>query len=389
MVIVKCFRFLPRHFLLHGFHELPRFHLKARSLFLVTPPCNSSSDDHRKKPMKDVLLQNLDVSADIYCHLVDDCARLRLLEEGKKIHKHILWHQAHLNNPKLLEKLSLMYLSCNEIYLARFIFDEIPKPSIFLCNAMIRAYAWKGPFDQAIDLYYRLIGSGIVPNKYTYPSVLKACSTLQALEEGTDIHNHARSMGLECDVFISTSLIDMYTKCGRLQDARQVFIQITNRDVVSWNAMVAGCSLHGLYVDAVGFLHEMQSQGIAPNSSTVVGILPVVGETKALKQGKSIHCFCLRRFFDEDNILVSTALLDMYAKCESLGYARIIFNKISPKNEVTWSAMIGGYVQCEMMLEALVLFGHLMLNSNMASTSLACVLRACASLADLKKGWKH
>ncbi|XP_020589663.1 LOW QUALITY PROTEIN: pentatricopeptide repeat-containing protein At3g16610-like [Phalaenopsis equestris] len=300
----------------------------------------------------------------------------------EKIQQQILWSKAHVHHPALLEKLSLIYLSSNKTEVAHLIFDEIPKPTIFLFNAMIRAYAWKGPFDRAIDLYYRLIHFGVTPNKYTFPFVLKACSTLLALEEGIEIHNHAKRMCLDCDLYISTSLIDMYMKCGRVDEARLVFLQVKNGDVVAWNAMVSGFSLHGLYNDAVGFVLEMQRRGTNPNSSTMVGILPVVGEAKALLQGgRSVH---------EGDVLVNTAILDMYAKCESMDYALTIFKEVSLKNDVTWSAMIGGYVQCEKMVEALVIFDQLMLNAatNMSSTSLACVLRACASLSNLKRGRK-
>lgn len=387
MVLIKSFFFRTRPILFSIFNGLFSFHAKIRHVFIRISPYSSPGILHPKKTMKEVPLPNSSLSADIY---LEDCTHLKLLERGKKIHHNILWSKAHVHDPALLEKLSLMYLSCNKIEAAHLIFDEIPKPNIFLCNAMIRAYAWKGPFDRAIDLYFHLIGFGIIPNKYTFPFVLKACSTLLALEEGTEIHNHAKRMGLDCDVYISTSLIDMYMKCGHMDDARLVFLQVKNRDVVAWNAMVAGCSLHGLYDDAVEFVLEMQRKKTSPNSSTMVGILPVVGQAKALLQGKSIHCFCLRRFFDEGNVLVNTAILDMYAKCESVGYARTIFYKISLKNEVTWSAMIGGYVQCEKMVEALVIFDQLMLSatSNISPTSLACVLRACASLTDLKRGKK-
>ncbi|PKU73603.1 pentatricopeptide repeat-containing protein At3g16610 [Dendrobium catenatum] len=390
MVLMKSFLVHKRPYFFYLFNGLIGFRAKILHSFILTSPYSSPAFLQLKKTVKEVPLPNSGLSADIYFRIVENCTQLKMLEEGKKIHQHILWSKAHVHLPSLLEKLTLMYLSCNKIEVAHLIFYEIPKPSIFLCNAMIRAYAWKGPFNRAIDLYYHLIGFGIKPNKYTFPFVLKACSTLLAVEEGTEIHNHAKKMGLDCDVYISTALIDMYMKCGKVHEARLVFLQIESRDVVAWNAMVAGCSLHGLYDDAVGILLEMQSRETSPNSSTMVGILPVIGQAKALLQGKGIHCFCLRRFFDEGDVLVNTAILDMYAKCESVAYARTIFNKVSLKNEVTWSAMIGGYVQCEKMVEALVIFDLLKLNeaSNMAATSLASVLRACASLSDVKRGTK-
>ncbi|KAJ0974498.1 hypothetical protein J5N97_016463 [Dioscorea zingiberensis] len=288
----------------------------------------------------------------------------------------------------LEEDLLHKHLSMGEVELARKVFDEIPQPSVFLWNAMIRAYSWKGPFHRAIKLYYDMLNSGVKPNKFTFPFVLKACSSLLALEEGEEIHEYVRRIGLESDLFVSTALIDMYMKCGCLDESCAVFDGMPNRDVVSWNAMIAGFALHGMYEDTIGYVLEMQNAGTRPNRSTVVTLLPVVGQAKALTQGRSIHGYCVRRYFDEDDILVGTALLDMYMKCTSLVYACRIFGKMSSKNEVTWSAMIGGYVLCDRMMDALEVFDQMMLegSSKPASSSLASALRACAKLADLNGG---
>ncbi|PKA64116.1 Pentatricopeptide repeat-containing protein [Apostasia shenzhenica] len=389
MVQLKSFLFHPRPYVFCGFNVFLGINARARTISL-TLSYSSPSILLVKEAIKQVQLTKSVVSDDIYFRLVEACSQWRLINEGKKIHQLIVRNNAHIKYPFLLEMLSLMYLSCGATDLAHRVFDEILKPSIFLWNAMIRAYSWKGPFDRAVNLYYSLIGSGNLPNKYTFPFVLKACSGLLALDEGLEIHNHAKSMRLDCDIFISTSLIDMYMKCGHVQEACKVFAHINRRDVVAWNAMVAGFSLHGLYGDAIGLLMEMQSGGTNPNSSTVVSLLPVVGQAKAFRHGKSIHCFCLRKFFYKDDVQVKTALLDMYAKCGYLGYAQTIFNSVNLKNEVTWSSMIGGYVQCDKMVEALTLFDLLMFKecSSLSSTSFACALRACASLNDLNRGKK-
>lgn len=79
---------------------------------------------------------------------------------------------------------------------------------------MIRAHAWEGQFGRAVDLYYEMIDSGVRPNKFTYPFVLKACSGLQAVEDGVQIHDHARRLGLDSEVYVCTALVDFYAKCG-------------------------------------------------------------------------------------------------------------------------------------------------------------------------------
>lgn len=287
------------------------------------------------------------------------------------------------------EELIQKHLSMGEIDFARKVFDGMPKPSVFLWNAMIRAYSWHGPFYQAVELYHDMLSScAIKPNKFTFPFVLKACSSLLALDEGKEIHEYVKRIGLESDLFVSTALIDMYMKCGCLDESCAVFDVMPTKDIVAWNAMVAGFALHGMSEDSIGFVLEMQNAGQRPNRSTVVSVLPVVGQAKALRQGRSIHGYCVRRYFDEDDIMVGTALLDMYGKCACLVYACRVFDSMSAKNEVTWSAMIGGYVVCDRMVDALEVFDQMMIegSSKLASSSLASALRACTKLADLNRG---
>lgn len=281
-----------------------------------------------------------------------------------------------------------MYISCGEIESARLAFDDLPQPSVFLWNAMIRAYAWNGPFGGAVELYERMLNSGVEPNKFTFPFVLKACSALEALADGILIHEHAKTAGLELDVYVSTALIDMYVKCGCLADAHKVFCRMPQKDVVAWNALVSGYALNGRYDEAVSCVLQMQRTGRIPNPSTIVALLPIIGQAKALRQGKSIHAFCIRRCIDKDDVLVNTALLDMYGKSECLVHARRIFDGMSFRNEVTWSAIIGGYTLCGRMAEALQIFRMMLREGSFFAgpTSLAIILRACANLSDLESG---
>ncbi|KAK2999448.1 hypothetical protein RJ639_022586 [Escallonia herrerae] len=131
----------------------------------------------------------------------------------------------------------------------------------------------------------------------------------------------------------------------------------------------------------------MQEAGLRPNSSTVVAILPAIGEANALWEGKAAHGYCVRRWFHGD-VVVGTGLLDIYAKCGCLSYARRIFDVMGVKNEVTWSAMIGGCVTCDSTREALELFDRVMLEDAMipSTVMLGIVLRACAKLTDMRRG---
>ncbi|GAB4835301.1 hypothetical protein Ancab_000210 [Ancistrocladus abbreviatus] len=326
-------------------------------------------------------------SATAYVHSLELCIKFKSLKEGKKIHQHLLKNTSIITNSLVLEKLTRLYIECNKVELARRVFDEIPNPSVILWNLMIRAYAWSGPFEYAIAAYRQMLIFGIIPTKFTYPFVLKACSSLNATEEGEKIHGHAMKVGLDSDAYVSTALVDLYAKCGYLVEAWEVFCGMSCRDVVAWNAMIAGFSFQGACDKAVHLVLEMQKTGINPNSSTLVAILPMVAQATALSQGKAIHGYCVKRRFDSD-VVVGTGLLDMYGKCCCLPYARMIFHLLGMKNEVTWSAMIGACITSDHMREALEFYDYLTFLDvgGLSPVILGCAVRACTKLIDMVRG---
>ncbi|GMG99979.1 hypothetical protein Nepgr_001819 [Nepenthes gracilis] len=330
----------------------------------------------------------LDVpSAAAYVESLELCLQSRSLREGQKIHQHLLKNSSISSNSLVLEKLTRLYIECKKVEYARHVFDRIPDPSVIVWNLMIRAFAWNGPAEFAIDFYRRMLVFGIIPTKFTFPFVLKACASLDAVEDGEKIHGHAIRIGLDSDAYVSTALVDLYAKCGNLVEAQKVFRMMCFRDVVAWNAMIAGFSLHGLCDETIKLAMEMQRTGIKPNSSTVVSILPTIAQARALSLGKTFHGYCVRHNFDPD-VVVGTGLLDMYGKCGCLTYARMIFDLMRVRNEVTWSAMIGAYIISDCVKEALELFDHVLLTAagSPSPATFCCALRACSKLITMNRG---
>jgi pentatricopeptide repeat protein len=138
--------------------------------------------------------------------------------------------------------------------------------NVFLWNDMIRDYVKNGFCDEALRMYYQMQRAGIEPDKLVFISVINACGSLSDLQAGRKIHEDIIARGFESDVFVGTALASMYVKCGSLENARQVFDRMPERDVVSWNAIIAGYSQNGLPHEALAFFNEMQVQGIKPNS---------------------------------------------------------------------------------------------------------------------------
>ncbi len=138
----------------------------------------------------------------------------------KQVHVHMF--RTGLNQTRyLVNKLVDMYCICGNMEIARLVFDSIPDRNGFLWNVMIKRYATNEPFDETLVLCCQMQEEGLQPDKYTFAFLLKASASLIAPQEGKQIHNRIIRYGLESDVFVGTSLIDMYAKCGLMEFARQ------------------------------------------------------------------------------------------------------------------------------------------------------------------------
>ncbi|KAH9325011.1 hypothetical protein KI387_005189 [Taxus chinensis] len=287
--------------------------------------------------------------------LLEKCTDIQTLNQ---VHALMLTNGCHQNmflQTKLITMYAVLHLED-----ARHMFDKMHKPKVCLWNVMIREYARNGLAEEAISLYCQMLQAGEHPDNFSFPYVLKACASAAALLEGKEIHGHVIRYGFEFNVFVANSLVHMYAKCGNLKDARHVFDTITQRDVVSWNAMIAGCAQNGCPSEALRLFNQMQLGGMSPDLLSLKSVLPSCANLAALQQGEWIHSYVIRSGIEFD-VVVSTAFIDMYAKCRMVKAARRIFDKMCRRDIVSWSAMIGGYALNGQAQEALKLFYEMQL----------------------------
>nr|XP_043637286.1 pentatricopeptide repeat-containing protein At4g21065-like [Erigeron canadensis] len=308
----------------------------------------------------------------------------RAIQPGKQLHAHLaVTGLAH--DTILATKLVDLYCSCNFLTLAHQLFDKIPKQNVFLWNVLIRGYAWNGPYEVALELFYRMVDHGVVPDKFTFPFVLKACSSLSAESVGLDVHEHVLRTGWEKDVFIGAALVDMYAKCGNTSRARNVFDKIPDRDVVLWNSMLAGYGQNGFPEECLVLCGEMALNGVRPTVSTLVTAISSAADMSALPRGRELHGYSWRLGFNIQD-KVKTALVDMYAKSGLLKVARTVFNSLMEKPVVSWNAMITGYAMHGHAMEALDLFEKMTRDTRPDHITFVGVLSACNHGGLLNKG---
>jgi pentatricopeptide repeat protein len=138
---------------------------------------------------------------------------------------------------------------------------------------MILGHVKCGQGQNALKLFRQLQQEGVQPNTVTFVWVLKACASVVALEEARSVQEQIIQSGCESDVFVGSSLVDMYAKCGSLEDAWRVFHKMPSRDVATWNAILGGCVMHGHGREALKHFEQMCEEGVQPDDITFVCLL--------------------------------------------------------------------------------------------------------------------
>ncbi|KAH7286882.1 hypothetical protein KP509_32G026500 [Ceratopteris richardii] len=190
---------------------------------------------------------------------------------------------------------------------------------------------------------------GFHPNEVTYSMLLKACAINRDIHKGTQIHDEILRVGLSGKhAVLDTALVDMYAKCGNLWKAQEVFDELIARDLISWAVLLAGYVHHGKGVEALERYKRMKVEGLSPNAFIYAVILKACGITREIYKGKHIHDEIISHQLLGSDIVLGTALIDMYSKCGLPNKAHGVLEELPFRNLVSWNSLIGGYAHlCE------------------------------------------
>ncbi|KAF8028150.1 hypothetical protein BT93_E0917 [Corymbia citriodora subsp. variegata] len=277
-----------------------------------------------------------------------------------------------------------MYSKCNSVKTARVIFDRIEKRTVVTWNSMIDGYVENENPKEAIAVFENMLDEQVEPTNVTIMGALHACADLGDLERGMFVHKLLTRLKLDSNVPVMNSLISMYSKCKRVDLAAEIFNNLRQKTLVSWNAMILGFAQNGRVSEALNHFCWMHSQNVKPDTFTMVSVIPALAELSVTRQAKWIHGLVIRSCMDK-NIYVMTALVDMYAKCGAVDTARKLFDMMEDRHVITWNAMIDGYGTHGLGWSAVELFKAMqkgMVRPN--DITFLCILSACShsGLAD-------
>ncbi|KGN44916.1 pentatricopeptide repeat-containing protein At5g56310 [Cucumis sativus] len=271
--------------------------------------------------------------------------------------------------------------TCHHLHLlgsAFLFFTHIPKPHVFICNSLIRAFSHSKIPHTPLFLYTHMNRNSISPNNYTFPFVLKSLADFKDLVGGQSVHTHVVKSGHASDLYVQNTLMDVYASCGKMGLCKKVFDEMLHTDVVSWTILIMGYRVSFMLDDALIVFEQMQYAGVDPNRVTIVNALAACASFGAIEMGVWIHEFVKTKRWEVD-VVLGTALIDMYGKCGRIKEALAVFQAMKEKNVYTWNVFINGLASAKCGEEAIAWFKRMDEEGVEADdVTLVAVLSACS-----------
>ncbi|KAK6161041.1 hypothetical protein DH2020_004422 [Rehmannia glutinosa] len=289
--------------------------------------------------------------------LFGTCASMGDLHKGMQLHSYAI--KAGMCSDIIIEgSLLNLYVKCSDVKTAHKFFLDTQTHNVVLWNVMLVAYGQMGELLDSFHIYSQMQIEGLQPNQHTYPSILRTCTSVGALDLGEQVHTQVIKTGFQPNVYVCSVLIDMYAKHGKLETALKIFRRLNEDDIVSWTAMISGYTQHDMFSEALKLFEEMQERGIRSDNIGLASIVSACAGIQALSQGRQIHSQSIVSGYSSD-ISIGNALVCLYARCGCVMEAHLLFEKINPRDNVSWNGLISGFAQSGMSEEALKVFSQM------------------------------
>ncbi|KAH7444568.1 hypothetical protein KP509_02G083400 [Ceratopteris richardii] len=310
------------------------------------------------------------------------CSSSQDLDKGRDIHEQIT-NSVYRSDPMLRNAIIDMYSKCGDLGKSIEIFQKSSSRDIVSWGAMMTGYVYHGQASSALELFERLLHQETELSKVVFLGALKASAILSCATCGRLIHCELTHNETTRDLVISNSVIDMYIKCGLMADATSCFRSLLVRDEVSWGTMIAGFVAVGDPEKALQYFYEMQGQGLKSGNAIFSSLVKACGLVKDTIEGMQAHHLILASGTTLD-MVVCSALIDMYVKCEALQEAWNVFVVLPLPDLISWGSIISGCCTAGCGFAALDLFGRMQESGinpdHMIVTSL---VKSCGDIASM------
>ncbi|CAN0890559.1 Pentatricopeptide repeat-containing protein At5g16860 [Linum grandiflorum] len=274
-----------------------------------------------------------------------------------------------------------VYAKCGLVFNALKLFDEMPLRDLVSWTSVITAYISQGDVSHAFELFSQM-RMEMEPNSVTFIVMLQSCNWT----EGMQLQGYLVKNGLFTDVSLQNSLLRLYGKTGCVDMVENLFSEMSQKDVVSWNILINLFSLTEDYGKVASVFNQMHQLEVAVSSETLTSVITMLGKSLNLTEGEKLHSLAVKVGLN-DNVLM-TSFLDFYAKCGKLSNSTTLFREMSCKSSITWNAMMSGFIQHGFSQEALQIFRQMqaVVGVQLGAETLGSLVDACAQMGTFHLG---
>nr|AYM00531.1 pentatricopeptide repeat protein [Salvia miltiorrhiza] len=337
-----------------------------------------------------VKVEKLSPNKHVLPMVLSSCSSCGLLDEGEQCHGYafksgLIFHQYVKN------ALVYLYTMCSHLKAAMRVLDSSPRLDLCTYNILLNGLLAQGDMNEASCVLRRMIEElewsrwdGI-----TCVNVFGVCGHLKDLILGRQVHGRLLKIGLDHDLFVGSSTIDMYGKCGDVSSMRTVFDVLRARNEVTWTAALTAYSQNEWFEEALKLFLEMDRENVVPNEYTFAVLLNSCAGLSALGYGSSLHARVEKVGLKHDTV-VGNALIYMASKCGLIDDAHSLFESMLDRDVISWNLMITGYSCHGLGMEALGVFQQMLSEGKQPSyVTFVGVLSACSLLGRVDEGFYY
>ncbi|CAM8933181.1 unnamed protein product [Rhodiola kirilowii] len=324
--------------------------------------------------------------------VISACAEMELLSTGKQLHSMSV-RLGLVSDVCVGCSLVDMYAKCSRdlsLCDSRKVFERMSDHNVMSWTAMITGCVQSGGLnEEAVRLYLEMVQGSVVPNHFTLSGVLKACGNLIDLCMGEQIHAHAVKRGLGSINCLGNAIISMYSKCGRMDDARRAFDLLFEKSLVTYNVLVDGYAKNMSSKESFELFNEIEQKGMGTDGFTIASLLSGAASVGAISKGEQLHARVFKSDFTSD-ICISNALISMYTRCGDIESAFKVFDGMESRNVISWTSVITGFAKHGFAIRALEQFSE-MLRSGIKPNEVTyvAVLSACSHTGMISQGIEY
>ncbi|GAV80995.1 PPR domain-containing protein/PPR_2 domain-containing protein [Cephalotus follicularis] len=336
----------------------------------------------------EMLKTEIDPNAYTMSNVLKACKGMNRLAFGALVHgmaiKHGIQGSIYVDNA-----LMDMYATCGaSMDKACMVFLHLKERNAVSWTTMIAGYTHRGDGHGGLQIFRQMLREEAELNPYSFSIAVRACTSIGSLAFGQQIHTAVTKCGLESNLPVTNTILDMYCRCGCLSEANQYFHEMIHKDLITWNTLIAGYERsdpsESLYIFSL-----MDSEGFSPNCFTFTSVLAACANLAILNCGQQVHGGIICRGLNR-NLELSNALIDMYAKCGNINDSHKVFSELSERNLVTWTSIMIAYGAHGYGKEAVVMFDE-MVRSGIRPDRIVfmAVLSACSHAGLVDEGLRY